>query len=87
MHTATVRYAADGDYTFDVEYTDMAGNQASDYTPDQFTVDLTAPEVEITDVEDKSANNDVVSPSVKATDVNYDSKNVTVTITEPTTER
>lgn len=81
VHTATVRYAADGDYTFDVEYTDMAGNQASDYTPDQFTVDLTAPEVEITDVEDKSANNDVVSPSVKATDVNYDSKNVTVTIT------
>ena len=81
VHTATVTYGTDGDYTFDVEYTDMAGNAAADYTPDDFTVDLTEPEIEITDVADKSANNDVVSPSVKATDVNYDSRNVTVTIT------
>ena len=81
VHTATVTYGTDGDYTFDVEYTDMAGNAAADYTPDDFTVDLTEPEIEITDVADKSANNDVVSPSVKATDVNYDAQNVTVTIT------
>ena len=81
VHTATVTYGTDGDYTFDVEYTDMAGNAAADYTPDDFTVDLTEPEIEITDVADKSANNDVVSPSVKATDVNYDSRNVTITIT------
>lgn len=81
VHTATVTYRTDGDYTFDVEYTDMAGNAAADYTPDDFTVDLTEPEIEITDVADKSANNDVVSPSVKATDVNYDSRNVTATIT------
>ena len=81
VHTATVTYGTDGDYTFDVEYTDMAGNAAADYTPDDFTVDLTEPEIEITDVADKSANNDVVSPNVKATDVNYDAKNVTVTIT------
>ena len=81
VHTATVTYGTDGDYTFDVEYTDMAGNAAADYTPDDFTVDLTEPEIEITDVADKSANNGVVSPSVKATDVNYDSRNVTVTIT------
>lgn len=81
VHTATVTYGTDGDYTFDVEYIDMAGNAAADYTPDVFTVDLTEPEIEITDVADKSANNDVVSPNVKATDVNYDAKNVTVTIT------
>ena len=81
VHTATVTYGTDGDYTFDVEYTDMAGNAAAEYTPDDFTVDLTEPEIEITDVADKSANNDVVSPRVKATDVNYDAKNVTVTIT------
>lgn len=80
VHTATVHYSTDGDYTFDVDYTDMAGNQAADYTQDTFTVDLTAPEVEITDIEDKSANNDVVSPNVKATDVNYDAKGVTVTL-------
>lgn len=81
VHTATVTYGTDGDYTFDVEYTDMAGNAAAEYTPEDFTVDLTEPEIEITDVADKSANNDVVSPSVKATDVNYDPGNVTITIT------
>ena len=80
-HTASVSYSTDGDYTFDIDYTDMAGNAAEDYTQDSFTVDLTAPELEITDVEDKSANNDAVSPKVEATDVNYDAKGVTLTLT------
>lgn len=80
-HTASVSYSTDGDYTFDIDYTDMAGNAAADYTQDSFTVDLTAPELEITDVEDKSANNDAVSPKVEAKDVNYDAKGVTVTLT------
>lgn len=81
VHTATVNYSADGDYTFDIDYTDMAGNAAADYTQDSFTVDLTAPELAITDVEDKSANNDAVAPKVEATDVNYDAKGVTMTLT------
>lgn len=81
VHTATVTYATDGDYTFDIGYTDMAGNAAEDYTPDQFTVDLTAPEVEIIDIEDKSANNGVVSPGITYTDINYDTSNVTITLT------
>lgn len=80
-HTARVSYSTDGDYTFDIDYTDMAGNAAADYTQDSFTVDLTAPELEITDVEDKSANNDAVSPKVEAKDVNYDAKGVTITLT------
>lgn len=81
VHTATVTYASDGDYTFDIGYTDMAGNVAEEYTPDQFTIDLTAPEVEIIDIQDKSANNGVVSPGFTYTDVNYDTENVTVTLT------
>ena len=81
VHTATVTYGTDGDYTFDVEYTDMAGNKAADYVPDDFTVDLTDPKIKILDVEDKSANNDVVSPRIRVTDVNYDAENVSVTIT------
>ena len=80
VHTATVRYAAEGDYTFDVDYIDMAGNQAADYTSDSFTVDLTKPEVEIVDIKDKSANNDVVAPGVKVTDANYDAQNVTISV-------
>lgn len=80
VHEATIKYEADGDYTFDVDYTDMAGNAAADYTPERFTVDRTAPEVEIFDVKDKSANNDVVAPGVKYSDNNYDKKNVSIKI-------
>lgn len=37
VHTASVTFSADADYTFDVDYTDLAGNAAADYTQDKFT--------------------------------------------------
>lgn len=80
VHTAAVHYDKDGDYTFDVDYTDLAGNPAADFKQDSFTIDLTAPEVNIFDIEDKSANNDVVAPGVKYTDTNYDSKSVSILV-------
>ena len=72
VHSASVTFSADADYTFDVDYTDLAGNAAADYTQDQFTIDQTAPEIEIFDIEDKSANNNVVAPGVNYSDVNYE---------------
>lgn len=80
LHTATVCYDADGDYTFRIEYTDLAGNAAEDYGQDSFVIDLTAPEVEIFDIEDQSANNGVVAPGVRFTDINYDRRKVSVSI-------
>ena len=52
-HVATLVYSADGDYKFDITYTDEAGNKAGvvDYgasvNPTEFTIDRTLPTISI----------------------------------------
>lgn len=81
VHTASVTYSADGDYTFDVDFTDLAGNVTADYSQDKFTVDQTKPEIEIFDIVDKSANNGTVAPGVRYSDVNYMESGVKISLT------
>lgn len=76
VHTTTVNFSADADYTFDIDYTDLAGNAAADYQGDTFTIDQTAPEVEFFDIVDKSANKDMVAPGVTYSDINYSENRV-----------
>lgn len=80
-YAATIMYNTDGDYTFNITCEDMAGNMADVYQGDNFVIDLTAPELEIIDVQDRSANNGVVTPTVTYSDKNYSVNDVTIRIT------
>lgn len=79
-HTATVEFDSDADYTLDISYVDMAGNNAADYDQDRFTVDLTKPELKITGVQDKSANKGTVEPVISVSDTNYIASGVTLSL-------
>ena len=80
VHTATVTFDEDALYTFDISYTDMAGNDAADYSIDSFYVDLTSPGIEISGVENESANTGTVMPVITVTDTNYNSDGIVITL-------
>lgn len=82
-HTATIYFGTDGDYSFTINYTDLAGNAATAHTQEKFTVDQTKPQIDIFDIIDKSANNGTVAPGVKYSDVNYDAAGVKISIKGP----
>lgn len=74
INTATIRYDADGLYTLDVSYQDMAGNAAESIATETFYVDQTKPSVEITNIVDDSANAEEgdIGFVITATDTNFD---------------
>lgn len=70
IHRAKILYDYDAFFSFDISYTDLAGNVAESYPGDYFCVDLTAPEIQISEVADRSANQGIVSPEIRVTDSN-----------------
>ena len=80
-NVATISYNYDGEFTFGMNYTDLAGNPAEAYGEDHFVIDLTDPELEIYDIVDKSANNGEVAPGVRYYDTNVDGDGVTIELT------
>ena len=80
VHTATVEFSSDAMYTFDIEYTDEAGNEAADFAEQTFYVDKTAPELSITGVSDGSANSGAVIPDISCSDTNFDSEGLAITL-------
>lgn len=78
---ATIHYSADAQYTFDIEFMDMAGNSIQDYTAEEFYVDQTAPEIVISGVENAVPYNGEVTPIIQCTDTNYNANAVDFTLT------
>ena len=66
----TVNFSADGDYAMKIDCEDLAGNRAA-YTGEPFTIDQTAPEIEI-NVKEYSANTGSITPEITMTDINFD---------------
>lgn len=79
IHTATINYSADGDYTFDVKVRDKAGNknQSVNYRNSvagkAFTVDKTIEKPKITGIENGKAYKDDIIPVISFSDTNYKS--------------
>ena len=81
VHTATVSFTADGDYNLSVSVVDKAGNTA-EQTEDEFTIDLTAPTITFSEVEEGFAYNDTIAPVITfADEKNFDSNGVAWTLT------
>ena len=80
-HTATVQYDTDGRYGLDIFYIDEAENEADRFCSESFVIDLTTPEIVITNITDKSANKGDVKPVITCTDTNYNANLLNVSLT------
>ena len=87
-HIATIKYAKDGDYKFDVSLKDKAGNtsKAASYgvsaAGKDFTIDTAINAPDIGGIVNGKAYKDDVIPSVSFSDVNFNSYEIKVTKTE-----
>ncbi|SFI09923.1 Ig-like domain (group 3) [Pseudobutyrivibrio sp. OR37] len=80
-HVTKLSFNQDGRYGFIVDCEDLAGNTAKQYVSDDFVIDLTMPELEITGVQDMSANNGVVVPVIKSKDTNITQASTEISLT------
>lgn len=89
-HTANVTYEADGDYTFNITYTDEAGNANDpvDYgaslAPQKFTVDKTLPTFSIAYDNNEAANGNYYKAqriaTLTVTEHNFETSRVKITL-------
>ena len=84
VHIATIVYSVDGDYTFDITMTDMAGNESgeSNYgnsvAGKEFVVDQAIEKPTVDGVENGKAYTGDVIPIISFNDVNYASYEITL---------
>ena len=87
LHTATITYADDGDYTFSASVTDKAGNKTetvnygASEAPEAFTVDTTPVEVAVDGLEKNTAYAGSLKPTITFGDINFADYSVSLTMT------
>jgi len=80
VYTAKIEFANDADYTFDLTYTDMAGNECTDIdygdsaAPREFTVDKTKPAVKVS-YNNNSADNGKYFKADRTATINIEERN------------
>ena len=80
VHVATITFANDGDYSFALNFEDLAGNKADSYNENEFTVDMTDPDIVFENIEDGSSNRGEVRPIVQFSDRNFDKNKISLTL-------
>lgn len=80
VYSCQMIFAEDGDYNWSVKYTDMAGNAGNTYNSEQFTIDKTAPVVNVSydnnDVRNGNFYNSSRTATVSVTEHNFDPSTV-----------
>lgn len=82
-HVAKITFSKDADYTMSIDFTDMAGNRASQYKSNKFTIDKTKPVISEVKLSPSPSNskyfNEDVTVSVTVNEHNFDSSFVKFT--------
>lgn len=77
VYSSNLSFDTDGVYTVSVSCTDKADNQGNTINDQEFVIDKTVPNLEITNIQDLSANKEPVAPEITCNDTNIDLSNVT----------
>lgn len=80
VHRVTIHFDQEEHYSYRVNYTDLAGNTMDAFTEEEFYIDMNSPVIQISGVEDHSANAGDVIPVVTVSDKNYDIEGVQMSL-------
>lgn len=81
-HTLSLLFEADGAYTLEVACKDLAGNTADGYISEQFIIDRTPPELQISGVADGSSYGEGAAPVLYVFDENAWEGGLRMTLTD-----
>ena len=78
--SASLPFTTDGVYSFGGTVTDMAGNVSNRIDEAEFVIDKTLPEIEVSGVEDLSANAEALTITLTMSDVNMNENSISVVL-------